>query len=79
MAPTHVSSAHSLTRRRLLGATLSVGVLGVLGPGASHAAALAGDTPLGTWRTWLLTAGDELRPSAPPPASPDEHAEVIAM
>lgn len=79
MAPTLVSSAHSLTRRRLLGATLSVGVLGVLGPGASHAAALAGDTPLGTWRTWLLTAGDELRPAAPPPASPDEHAEVLAL
>jgi membrane-associated phospholipid phosphatase len=79
MAPTHAVSPRPLTRRRLLGATLSAGALGVLGAGARHAGARADDTTLGAWRTWLLTAGDELRPSAPPPASPDEHAEVIAM
>jgi len=79
MAPTHAVSSWPLTRRRLLGASLSIGVFGVLGPGATHAGARADDTPLGTWRTWLLAAGDELRPPPPPPASPDEHSEVLAL
>ncbi len=78
MAPTHASSPCPLTRRRLL-ASLSAGALWMLGPGATRAAPLKDDTTLDTWRTWLLTVGDELRPAAPRPASPDERAEALAL
>jgi membrane-associated phospholipid phosphatase len=40
-----------------------------------------GTTPLeplaGTWKTWVLSAGDQLRPGPPPPySSPEKHAEL---
>src|SRR4051812_24360118 len=79
MASWHAVSPPPLTRRRLLGASLSFGVLGLLGPGAKNAGARAHYTTPGTWRTWLLTAGDELRAPPPPPVSPDERAEVLAL
>jgi membrane-associated phospholipid phosphatase len=77
MAPRHTDSLRPLTRRRLLRASLSVGALGVLGPGIMPAVPVAADDTLRTWRPWLLTAGDELRPAAPLPTSAEEHAEIL--
>lgn len=78
MASPHAASPRPLSRRRLL-ASLSAGALGVLGPEGTRAAPLGDDDGPGAWRPWLLTTGDELRPPAPLPASPDEHAEVLAV
>lgn len=79
MTATPASAARPLTRRTLLGASLSAGAWWLLGPGAARAAPRLAEDTVGPWRTWLLAAGDELRPAAPPPASPDERAEVLAL
>ena len=79
MAPTHAASRPAITRRTLLGASLGAGGLWVLHESAARAAPPITEATPRPWRTWLLTAGDELRPKAPPPASPDEHAEVLAL
>jgi membrane-associated phospholipid phosphatase len=77
MALTSADSLCPVTRRRLLRAGMSAGALGVLGAGIMPAVPVAADDTLSTWRPWLLTAGDELRPAAPLPASPEEHAEIL--
>jgi hypothetical protein len=35
--------------------------------------------PARAWRTWHLEDASELRPDAPPPVSPDETAELVAL
>jgi membrane-associated phospholipid phosphatase len=79
MSSTHATAPRLLTRRSLLSASLSAGALRVLNPGATHAAPRLAEDTVRAWRPWLLTAGNELRPAAPPPAGSDEHAEVLAL
>ena len=69
-----------LTRRALLGYGLTGAGLWALRPVAAWAEPVASaPAPPGAWRTWLLTAGDELRPAAPPPPSPAELGELLDL
>ncbi|MEA2584727.1 MAG: hypothetical protein QOF33_2812, partial [Thermomicrobiales bacterium] len=57
-----------LSRRTLLGVTIAAAATAAAGTsGARAQPALAPSVPA-TWRTWLLSASDELRPA--PPAAP---------
>jgi membrane-associated phospholipid phosphatase len=70
-----------LSRRSLVGAGLGAASLGRLGVAASpkDAAAITSTTPSppGSWKTWLLDSGDELRPSPPPNPTAAEIAELL--
>ena len=79
MLLTRAAFPHPLTRRRLLGASLSASALRVLGPGTTRAARLVADDSPNAWRTWLLTRGDELRPAKPAPPTPDELSELVEL
>ncbi|HEU0115827.1 MAG TPA: hypothetical protein VFQ80_14175, partial [Thermomicrobiales bacterium] len=66
----------ALSRRTLLaGAAAGLLTRGVA-PHVARAAQSAGPQPPGAWQTWLLTSGDELRPSPPGPPGAAELAEV---
>jgi membrane-associated phospholipid phosphatase len=79
MAPTHAASPRPLTRRRLLGASLAAGSKWALHDTAARAALLIADSTSPSWRTWLLTAGDELRPPDPTQPTADELGELVAL
>src|SRR5438132_995578 len=63
----------SLTRRAALTAGAAAGVMAALGPAARTAGAAAQaasarqlEPEAGSWNTWVLDSGDQLRPAAPP-------------
>ena len=66
-----------LTRRALLGYGLAGAGWWALRPVAAWTEPAGSASAPGGWRTWLLTAGDELRPAAPPPPSPAELEELL--
>jgi membrane-associated phospholipid phosphatase len=88
----HSTSRHStvidpLSRRAALRGLGGAGMAAALGLAAPRALN-AEDAPTamiepnaGTWKTWLLTSGNQLRPAAPPDgaAANDELAELEAM
>jgi membrane-associated phospholipid phosphatase len=43
------------------------------------AAVSQSEGPPGSWRTWLLTSSDELRPPEPAPPTPDEFSELVDL
>jgi hypothetical protein len=67
-----------LSRRALVGAGLTAAAAWGAGRRSVGAAAPASAQKAapGTWRTWLLDAGDQLRPAPPPSPTPDELAEL---
>jgi membrane-associated phospholipid phosphatase len=66
------------TRRLLLSSVLAMGASLAFPPVASPATSTSGATP-GSWRTWLLLTGDEVRPPEPSPPTPEELSELIAL
>src|SRR5688572_7640203 len=88
--PTPFFPPSRFSRRTLMGASVgAAAVVPLTSPrraGAASAAprleALAaiqsGGGDPATWRTWLLTSADELRPAAPTAPTQDEIDEVIA-
>ncbi|HEU0116399.1 MAG TPA: phosphatase PAP2 family protein [Thermomicrobiales bacterium] len=68
----------TLTRRTLLAGTAALAAAR-FAPAPTRAAPTTGPQPPGSWRTWLLASGDELRPPPPAPPSADELAEVLAL
>src|SRR4051794_23808383 len=79
---------HPVSRRRLLRAGLTAPALlplaswrGTAAQSGTPAAAsmLAAANAPATWRTWLLSSADELRPAAPGASTQDELDEVLAM
>ena len=73
------TSPRQSTRRALLGSALAASVSlaypAVVRPVAAAESAV---TP-GTWRTWLLTASDEVRPAKPTPPTADELSELVEL
>jgi membrane-associated phospholipid phosphatase len=43
------------------------------------AAVSQSEGPPGSWRTWLLTSSDELRPPEPAPPTPEEFSELVDL
>jgi membrane-associated phospholipid phosphatase len=78
--PTRPEAGSRLSRRTLVGAGLGAAALGRLRSWASAAPAdpVPPSNPSG-WRTWLLTSGDELRPSPPGAPSATEIAELLTL
>lgn len=70
-------SARSFSRRALVGSSLAAAALWPLGP--SSAVANQQDAPADptSWRTWLLTSADELRPAVPPDPTQAEIDELL--
>jgi hypothetical protein len=67
-----------VSRRTLLGGAItSTFALGLANQHTTLAATQL--PPARAWRTWHLEDPSELRPEAPPPVSPDETAELIAL
>src|SRR5215211_5416368 len=64
----------AVSRRAALRGIGGVGIataLGIAAPGRTGAAASTASVPAiepkaGSWKTWILSAGDQLRPAAPP-------------
>ncbi|HEU5430786.1 MAG TPA: hypothetical protein VFU81_03935, partial [Thermomicrobiales bacterium] len=83
------SSTPRLSRRALVGASLAGAAIGPLssidrtlaGPFAGSPASFASAEPASSaaWRTWVLTAADELRPAAPAAATQAELDEIVAL
>jgi membrane-associated phospholipid phosphatase len=83
----HSTISNAISRRTALRGLGGVGVataLGLATPHGLHADEIASTTMIepeaGSWKTWVLTAGDQLRPEAPPDetATNDELAELQA-
>src|SRR5215207_3213628 len=66
------------TRRAVLGSVLATTGTLVFPAGIKYAAADADDAP-GTWRPWLLSRGDELRPATPGPTTSVELTELVEL
>jgi len=79
MTPTHAPLPHFLSRRAVLGSILVSTASLVFPQTASSTDAAESEVMPGSWRTWLLTSGDELRPAKPPPPTPDELSELIEL
>src|SRR5215210_2062664 len=79
MAPTYTSALFPHTRRDLLGSALALGTALAFPPTTSLVTASRPETLAGLWRTWLLTAADELRPQTPAPPTPAELAELVEL
>jgi membrane-associated phospholipid phosphatase len=69
----------AVTRRALLGSVLAGSASLAFPAGVTRAAASEPDGTPGSWRPWLLTAGDELRPAEPAPPTPDELGELVRL
>src|SRR5918994_2896729 len=67
-----------VTRRAVLGSVLAARTAVAIPVGVRDAAAESNGTS-DRWRTWLLTAGDELRPAKPTPPTADELSELVAL
>jgi membrane-associated phospholipid phosphatase len=67
------------TRRVLLGSALAASASLAVPLVGTPAVAAASDAAPGLWRTWLLTSGDELRPSEPAPPTLDELTELVEL
>src|SRR5215217_2074593 len=67
-----------VTRRALLGLVLAASTARAFPARVRDAAAESNGTS-GLWRTWLLTAGDELRPQEPGPPTADELTELVEL
>src|SRR5262245_61671536 len=66
-----------LSRRSLLGAGMAGAALWGAGlRSAGAVGALSQPGAPGSWRTWVLGAGDELRPPPPPAPTADELGEL---
>ena len=70
-APDHAVS-RSVTRRVLMAASVSAVVSGIVGRAPVQAAST------GTWKPWLLSASDALRPAQPGSVSAADLSEVVA-
>ena len=66
------------SRRALVGAAPAAAALSRLGPLSASAQQDASGDPV-TWRTWLLTSADELRPAAPPAPTVAEVDELLDL
>ena len=64
--------SRSVTRRVLMAASLSAVVTGIAGRAPVQSA------PTGTWKPWLLSASDALRPAPPGSVSAADLSEVVA-
>jgi len=71
----HMLDRGSVSRRAVLGGAVALGALGI---GRVSAQAVSASAPE-TWRTWLLSSPDELRPPAPGNPPQSELDEVIAL
>ena len=79
----------AVSRRAALRGIGGVGIataLGIAAPGRTGAAASTASVPAiepkaGSWKTWILSAGDQLRPAAPPDeaATKAELADLTAL
>jgi membrane-associated phospholipid phosphatase len=82
MTPRSMSNTY-LSRRTLLAGSLASAALASLQPRTSAQdnapVANARDSAPATWRTWLLTSPDELRPEPPADPTPDELAELVQL
>jgi len=68
-----------VTRRALLGSALAASASLPFLNWVTPAAAFESEGTPGSWRPWLLTSGDELRPAEPAPPTPDELSELIEL
>ncbi len=69
-SPRSSVSAHSFSRRTLLGSSLAVATVLPLGDSAAFRVRYAVSTSTATWHSWVLTTPDELRPAAPTVPNP---------
>src|SRR5687768_90493 len=89
---TRAHDSHHLSRRSILRAGAATGAAALLAGGATGALAAHGagarqnqfgqiEPDAGSWRTWVLTNGRQLRPGPPPPAkiALDEVQELAAL
>src|SRR5215213_4355538 len=70
------------SRRTLLGQSLAAAALWSVRPPTYALSAMDGEQAANAsaaWQPWLLSTGDELRPSAPPPVTGAELDEVIEL
>jgi hypothetical protein len=73
------ASQQPFTRRALVGSALVGGAsLAVSRVAAPLATATSAIGP-GSWRTWLLSSSDALRPANPAPPTPDELRELVEL
>ena len=79
MALTHASSPDPLSRRALLGSVLVGSASLVFRPLAAPVRGAESNVASGSWRPWLLSSSDELRPARPLPPTSDELAELVAL
>jgi membrane-associated phospholipid phosphatase len=63
----------------MLGAALATGIMHAFPGGLAPTAASTAARPPGTWRPWLLTQADELRPGPPAPPTPEERTELLTL
>src|SRR5215203_855838 len=73
------ASSSRYTRRAVFGSALAASALLACSAKNTHAAGSETEETPELWRTWLLTAGDELRPLEPAPPTPDEFSELIEL
>lgn len=74
----HLFSRHILKLLTIFLAVLSLGILGPAAASPSASGSAQVEPEAGTWSTWVLSSGDQLRLSAPPDeaASADEIAQL---
>ena len=68
----------ALTRRTVLAGAAGLAAAGIA-PFRARAAQASAPQPPGSWRTWMLSSGDEVRPPPPAPPSAADVAEVAAL
>ena len=75
----HLSSVRSprLSRRTVVGSGLAATALWRLGTPPALGARQDGSVDPTTWRTWLLSSVDELRPTAPSDPTSNETDELL--
>jgi membrane-associated phospholipid phosphatase len=73
------TSLHQYTRRALLGSALAASASLAFPAAAMRAAASESEVTPGLWRTWLLSAGDEVRPAKPAAPTADELTELVEL
>jgi hypothetical protein len=73
------ASQQPFTRRSLVGSAFVSGASLALSRVAVPLATARSDVAPGSWRPWLLSSGDALRPANPAPTTPDELRELVEI
>lgn len=75
--PRGYASSRSSSRRALVGSSLAAAALWRLGAAPALGSQREASSDPATWRPWLLSSADELRPASPPEPTAAERGELL--